>query len=289
MTKSLGVRIGFLLFVLLTFSNMALAVGGSTFRLLLQDFQTAGGTPGTGTGVELTITDNALKSVAYNDKNGLLGDINWFGNVGEFYVNINATSTDGGAIAGGQLSVTANVQYEGTLATGGSEQFVLSVEDSGYSFTPGSTVLVQNTVNNLSLTGNASAITTSTDLTTNTGDVPLLPANGIQGNNKSNVALTAPVSDGIGTSVAPVPPSETTGIDASLVGAQTTNLFAQANVTFGAGSGGNASFSLTASDPIDNSGGNNGGNGGNVPEPTTLMLLGSALLGLGVLRGKVQV
>jgi hypothetical protein len=284
MIRSLGFRIGFLLFVLLTFSGMAHAVGGTSFRLALQDFQTGS------TGVQLIITDNMLTSKpAYNDKNGLVGDIGWFGNVGLFYVNINATSTDG-VSGGGQLTLTANVAYQGTAPASG-EQFVLTVEDQGYAATAGSTVLLQNTVNNLSLTNNANSISTNTWLTTAAGDVPAFGTNGIQGTNVKTVALSQPgiPADANGPStqtffVPLVDPSDTTGMDVTLPNAAaTTNLFSQATVNFAAGSSGVANFTLTAADPLDTSG---GGGGGNVPEPTTLMLLGSALLGLGVLRRK---
>jgi len=285
MIKTVGVRIGFLLFVLLTFSTMALADGGTTFKLELQDFETSGTSGLLTTGAQVVITDNDIVSrSSYNDTNGVKGDIAWQGNVGNFFVTITATSTDpnsgatsGGylmsTLSGGQLTLNATATYEGTAG----DTLVLSLDDQGYTATPSSTVLLQSTVNNTSLTGTANSLTTNTWLTTATGDLPTFGAEGATGSAASPKAISVPIPSGP-TAAGGVASNGSMDVTVSST-ATSTNLFTQAAVSFGAGPSGSstASFALTAADP-DLSG------GGSVPEPTSLMLLGSALLGLVVLR-----
>jgi len=280
MIKSLGVRIGFLLFVLLAFSTLALADGGTTFKLELQDFETSGTGGALTTGAQVVITDNLIVArSSYNDTNGVTGAIGWQGNVGNFFVTITSTSTDPNS--GGQLTLNATATYEGTAG----DTLVLSLEDQGYTATPSSTVLLQSTVNNVSLTGSANSLTTNTWLTTAASGLPVFGSEGATGSAASPKAISVPIPSGPTAAGGDESNGGTYADDETLSATATqTNLFTQAAVSFGAGPSGSstATFALTAADPIDASTG-----GGSVPEPTSLMLLGSALLGSVVLRKRI--
>jgi hypothetical protein len=255
MIRNFGNRIAILTLVLLTFSTMALANGGSTFRLVLED---------TTTGVERVITDNQILGGAFNpdgDKaNTTLGTIQFTSSIGNFFVTLTATSTTGD---GGILTLNANVTNQSASA----DQFVAFLEDT-YS-TGGAAATLTNTINSATLSAATLSVQSWLDPSgavpafgANTGQTPIANANG------------PGAIPGTGVVIPTDNPYNDVGVSSIAVtqGAPNTSIFSEAAVQFtGQGS---ANFSFTATDPSS----------ATLSEPTSLMLLGSALLGGGVLR-----
>jgi hypothetical protein len=279
MTTSLGTRIAVLLFVLMTFfSARAQAYTGSTFRLRIQD-------PTTGLG--RVITDNVSLGIGNTsgDGNSAAGTIHFTGYVGNFNVTINATSAVG-SDGGGVLTLSGRVAYNSI----GPDTIVISLEDTWYA-APAPTVTFNgiaggynSTTNTVTPAGDLPTSATSIDLQSwldVAGDVPAY------GNNSgatilNPATLTIPSTPYTNDQVFASPTfSGTTAlqpVDLSNVGANGYSIYSQATVAF-TGAGGVADFTLIGQDPPDN----------RLPEPTSLMLLGSALLGLGLLRMKKQI
>jgi hypothetical protein len=239
------------MFVLLTFSTMARANGGTTFRLLIED---------TTTGVQRVITDNVKFGGIFNpdgdQASSTLGTISFTSSIGNFSAIITATSTTA-ADGGGILTLNANV----TNQTGVAGQFVAILEDVYGPNSDGPAASLTNTVSSTAvLSGSTLAVQSWLDPS---GAVPSF------GSNSGQVALTGagmpsdnPYNDvGVGTI------GVTTGA--------TNSVFSEAAVQF-TGAGGSANFTFTASDP--------GPATPTMPEPTSLMLLGSSLLAAGILR-----
>lgn len=270
MIKSLGIRIGILLLLsTVLFSTVALADQGSTFRLVLQD---------TTTGVQRVITDNQTLGPLnpYGDKNGTLGTIGFANGVGNFFVNINATSSEA-ADGGGILTLSANVSYQSTST----DQFVVILEDVYGSDTDGANAELANTIQGYNSTSNT---VTSTAVLSSTASLSmqswLNPTGGVPVG--SSVANSGPAAVSVNAAGITGPynnvvaPNTTSGsYDTAVVSTgPSTAIYSEAVVNFT--NTGSASFTLTA-DEIPNS--------SPVPEPTSLVLLGATLLGLGVFKG----
>ena len=267
------------------FSVTAQAFDLSSFRLRIED-------PVTGVG--RVITDNVSLGFGNNagDQNSAAGTVYFSGFVENFNVSVQATSTtvnpDGSG--GGKLVLSARVTYsQSTNAT-----IIITLEDSGYT-APAPPVVFTGSVGGYdsvtktatqagSLSGGAQSVTVQSWLDAanteptfgpNSGSTVLNPfAQTIPplGSN-TTTAFASPVSFGT-TGFA----LSGAGVAVPLVGGQTYSMFSQATVSF-TGNGA-ADFTLTAIDPQ--------GPTSQVPEPTSLMLLGSALLGLEVARRKKQ-
>jgi len=280
MLKSLGIRIGILLILLtLTFSTVALADQGATFRLLLED---------TTTGKQRVITDQVSLGLlnANGDKNAALGTIGFNSSVGNFFVTINATSNQA-ADGGGILTLSANVAFQST----GTDQFVAVLEDVYGADTNGANATLENTIGGYNSTSNTvtstAVLSSSASLTVQSwldasGAVPQL------GNNSGPAALTVDASKiatpgAYNNNVAPA--NATSGsydkaVTSGITAPALTSIYSEAVVLFTSSSAGSVNFTLTAAEtPATPS----------LPEPTSLVLLGSALLGLGVLRSRNKI
>lgn len=281
MIKALGIRIGVLLVLLtLTFSTVAKADGGTTFRLLLED---------TTTGKQRVITDNAIwgtilqraGNVDVNANSGVIGGSSgaWSGAVGQnIFVTIEATSakaSDGGGI----LTMMANVQYTNVVG-GGNDNFAIVLEDVYGADTDGANAALQNTIQGYNYVTNAvtpmAVLSSGGSLSVQSWLNPM----GVEPNNlgANSGAVTAT------TNLANIPnATDYTASGASQTPVTTlgtsTAIYSEALVSFAnATSGGSASFTFTAAEvPLA------------TPEPTSLVLLGSGLLGLGVLQSRKKI
>jgi len=269
MIKTLAM--GTLLLVLLVFSTMAHADG---LKVIILD---------TGTGAQTVVTDNVAYPLPalnlYGDTNGALGTIQFAGSTGNFFVTLVASgSTVPGA---GVLTLSANVQFQST----GSDQIIIAVEDTGNT-APSSTASLVDTVGGYSSSSNT--VTATGDLTSGATSISLqswidatgaLPAFGPSAHCNSgctgSAAIPGTAADTTGSSFTT---SGFSGTSSTLVNDLSTSTpFSMiSKVTVNFSGGGAADFTLTASDPDP------------VPEPTSLMLLGSALLAAGVFKRKKQ-
>lgn len=282
MIRSLGIRIGGLVLALLMFGATAradqLTIGN--FRLVIVD-----------------VTENLTRVITDQQQLGILdssGDKNFstLGTIqtnaqitGAFAVTLTATSTtgpDGGAIL--TLNVT-NALFNSTATPSATHTLMIGLEDTGFSApggNPGAMVTFQQSSTG-NLPGSASEIDFNSWLDV-AGKMPDLGANA----GPTNRTLTFPVNTADpGNSQTFTTPGSLTGatssgsnpVDLSSVPQTGYSLYSEALVTFD-GTGGSANFTLTASDSVPQN---------TVPEPLSLVLLGSALLGYGVFRRKHQI
>jgi hypothetical protein len=265
MIKTLVINLGTLLLVLLVFNTMAHA---DTFKVLITD---------TATGAQTVVTDNVAYPLPslnlYGDTNSALGTIQFSGNTGNFFVTLVATAST--ATGAGVLNLSANVQYQAT----GPDKILIAVEDNGYTAVSSTASLVDtvggyiSSSNTVTPTGDLAPTATSISLQSwidATGAVPAF------GNSAHCIAGCT------GSTAIPGTAADTTGISFTTTGFSGSSstalndlstsvpysITSEATVNFTGG--GAADFTLTASDPV--------------PEPTSLMLLGSALHAGGILR-----
>ena len=277
---SLGRRITVPLFVLMAcFSITAHAYDLSTFRLCILD-------PNTGVGRVLTdnVTLGTLNSAG--DQNSTAGTIYFSGSVENFIVNVQATSTTANSdgSGGGVLTLSGSVTYTGLS----NAQLTMTLEDSGYT-PPASTAAFVGTVGGFNSTTNL--LTPAGDLTGGasinlqswldvTNTVPAF------GPNSGSTYLNGATTPSLSAAAAFAGGGElftTTGYAYAGVGVPVAfqsgsySMVSQATINFS--SIGTAAFSLTGSSTPVNT----------VPEPTPLLLLGSALLGLGMVPIKKKI
>jgi len=278
MIRSLGIRIGSLVLALLMFGATAradqLTVGN--FRLVIVDVTE---------NLTRVITDNqvlgGIANTSGDKANTTLGTIQTIAQVtGAFAVTLTATSTtgpDGGAIL--TLNAT-NVIFNSTATPSATHTLMIGLEDTGFSApggNPGAMVTFQQSSTG-NMPGSASEIDFNSwldvagampNLGTNTAPTIRSLSFPVNTTDPGNyLDFTTPGSLTGATSTGPV--------DLSSVPQTGYSLFSEALVTFN-GSGGNTNFTLTASDSVPQN---------NLPEPTSLVLLGSALLGYGVFLRK---
>lgn len=282
MIRSLGIRIGSLVLALLMFGATAradqLTVGN--FRLVIEDLTTK---------VERVITNTQTSGLMNinGDKSTKPGTITINADTtGAFTVTLNATSTtgpDGGAI----LTLSANVLFNSVATPSATHTLLIGLEDTGFTPPggyPGSMVTFQqNSTGNLPSSASEIDFNSWIDvagsmpsLGTNTGPTTLralsFPVNAADPNNSQTFTTPGGSLTGAASSGNPV--------DLSSAQSPTGySLYSNVVETFN-GAGGSTNFTLTASDSAYQN---------SVPEPLSLVLLGSALLGYGVFRRKHQI
>jgi len=277
MIRSLGNRIAILTLVVLAFSTMAQAAGGGTFRLILED---------TTTGLQRVITDNQSNGGILNPNGDKAlttsGLIQFTSSVGNFFVTIYATSA-AGADGGGILTLSATVANQSATSGG---NFVAFLEDVYGGDSNGATAALTNTIGGYipgtNTVTDSAGVPTGATLSVQSwldaeGTVPSF------GSNSGPVAATVVAIPGDGPFTNSQPANTLTGSFSTPVVSGTsspTSIFERVGVNF-ASSGGTANFTFTAAET-------NPGSGTSVPEPTSLLLVGSALAGFGIIRKKKQ-
>lgn len=282
---SLGTRIAVLLIVLVAFFSVnAMAYDYHNFRLRIED-------PATGVG--RVLTDQATLGFGNNagDENSAADTIYFAGFVEGFNVTVQATRSDGPG--GGVLTLSGRVTSSTAV---NNAQILITLEDTGYSAPAATTQFVAavggydystklatpaGVLTNASVNVQSWLDVNNTEPTfgSNSGSVVLNPlTQTIPPVGSNTTTAFAAGGQTYGTTVSGASPGATVTFAGGA--GQNYSMFSQVLTTF---SGiGSADFSLTASDPID-------AGSTSVPEPTTLMLLGSTLVGLGILRRKKQI
>ena len=293
---SLRTRIAVLLFVLMAFFSVTAPANGlGTFRLRIED-------PYTGVGRVLTDNQTWGLSNSAGDQDSAPGTLYFSGSVENFNVTIQATTENSDGSGGGVLTLSARVTYAGIS----NAQIRITLEDSGYTAPAATAGFVgrvggYNNVNKTvtptgDLTGGASLKVQSwLDVANNE------PAFGsVSGSTYLNSMTTPPGGSSTAAFAGDGQLFRTTGfaytgttVPVAFSGGN-YSMFSQATVSFsGVGS---ANFSVKASDapasnstPTEPTSDPPASNSTSMPEPTSLMLLGSALLGLGFLPKKKRI
>jgi len=268
MTSSVVKRITVLLFVITMFLSVT-AYADGPIEILAVDQST-----GTGTLLGRVFVDNVKQPGIVNMNGDLnttgVGTIQWHGTVGKFYVYLDGTTSTGSG--GTALTLAGDVQYQGT----GGDNIILEIVDTGLT-PPSPTVTLSNFLGGYyyptnTLTGGG-AFPSSANLITFDSFLDAansVPAFGTTASTGGAVTLSA--------SALNIPGTNFIAGTADLSAVSNYSLTSRVAMDF-TGSGGEANFSWAADTSPASA-------GTSVPEPTSLLLLGSSLLGVGVLQRK---